>query len=368
MIAPAAPFHLQINGKFLAAAPTGVHRVAQELGNALASLIAEGHPAAQGLTLEVLAAFDGMARSRVMHMPVRRLGPFRHIPWEQITLPLRRGPGLLLNLCNIGPMLAKNAITMIHDAQVLLSPGSYSPAFRRWYRLVQPVVGRRHRLLLTVSDYSRRELVAAGIAPLHRIAVIHNGVDHVLAVPAQPDVVARLGLGDGPFVLALANTQAHKNIAVLLRAFAAPSLAGLRLVLFGGAGRAEFEAMGHAVPENVVFTGRIADGEVRALMERALCLAFPSTTEGFGLPPLEAMLLGCPAVVAPCGALPEVCADSALYAAPDDPAAWAETLARLAADPGLRARYGALGRARAGVFTWRNAALTLAGVLRGPGR
>lgn len=361
----ARPLHLQLNGKFLAAPPTGVHRVAQELGNALAALIAEGHADAAGLTLEAVVPGDGMARAPMLAMPARQLGPLRHIPWEQLTLPLRRGSGVLLNLCNIGPVLARDAVTMIHDAQVLLSPESYSPAFRAWYRLVQPLLARRHRLLLTVSEYSRRQLAAAGLGTPGRIGVVHNGVDHVLAAPADPAVLDRIGLSpDTPFVLALANTQAHKNIGVLLRAFARPELAHLRLVLFGGAGRGDFAALGHAAGANVVFAGRISDGELRGLIERALCLAFPSTTEGFGLPPLEAMRLGCPAVVAPCGALPEVCGDAALYAAPHDPADWARIIAQLAQCPELRTRFAVLGRERAGRFTWRAAALTLAGILR----
>ena len=109
--------------------------------------------------------------------------------------------------------------------------------------------------------------------------------------------------------------QAHKNVGLLLRAFADPALRDLRLVLFGGEGRGAFEARGSAVPDNVVFAGRVSDGELRALYAHALCVAFPSTTEGFGLPPLEAMLVGCPAVVAPCGALPEVCGSAAVQAA-----------------------------------------------------
>ena len=354
---------LQLNGKFLAAAPTGVHRVAEELGNALADLIAEGHPAAAGLSLEVLAPANGMARAADLRMPARLLCPLVHIPWEQLTLPLRHGRGLLLNLCNIGPMLSRNSVTMIHDVQVLLSPESYRPAFRAWYRLVQPIIARRHRLILTVSEYSRQQIVRAGLAPAEKVVVIHNGVDHVLALPAQADITARLGLVPGRYVVGLANTQAHKNIGVLLQAFADPALAGLTLVLFGSADRAAFEAAGHAVPDNVVFAGRISDGELRGLLEAALCLAFPSITEGFGLPPLEAMLLGCPAVIAPCGALPEVCGEAALRAAEDSPADWSMTLARLADDAAARAELVARGKKHAETYTWRNAAMMLAASL-----
>ena len=156
---------ITLNGKFLSAAPTGVHRVAAELGNALADLVAEGHEEARGLDLQVLAPRDGMGQAGAMRMAVKLLPPLTGIPWEQLVLPIRKGDGLLLNLCNIGPMLTRDAVTMIHDVQVLLSPASYSPGFRAWYRLVQPIIARRHRHLLTVSEYSRGEIVKAGLCP-----------------------------------------------------------------------------------------------------------------------------------------------------------------------------------------------------------
>lgn len=360
---------ITLNGKFLAAAPTGVHRVAQELGNALADLVAEGHPATAGLALEVAVPCDGLARAGMMRMPARLVRPFAGIAWEQLALPLRRGPGLLLSLCNIAPVLSRHAVTMIHDVQVHLSPASYGRAFRLWYRLVQPLIARRHRCVLTVSDYSRGQIVRAGLCPADRVVVIPNGGDHVRAVAADDAAFRRLGLEQGGYVLALANTQAHKNIGVLLRAFADPALRGTRLVLFGGAGAADFDDAhllpGGEVPAGVVFAGRVSDGELRALMERALCLAFPSTTEGFGLPPLEAMELGCPVVIAPCGALPEVCGDAALHAAPGDPAEWSVAIRSLRNDPALRAEMIARGQIRARAFTWRKAAERLAEALQG---
>lgn len=357
------PRPILFNGKFLSAAPTGVHRVAAELANALAALVAEGHPAVAGLDLRLKVPRNGMDQAGDIAVAADRLTPLTGIPWEQIALPLRKGKGTLLNLCNIGPMLSRDAVTMIHDVQVHLTPASYRPAFRLWYRLVQPIIARRHRAILTVSDFSRQEIAKLGLCPAAKVSVIPNGVDHMLRLVADAAPVAQLGLAPRGFVLALATTQAHKNIAVLLRAFARPELAGLSLVLFGGATRADFAAAGMTLPENVVLAGRVTDGELRGLIEQALCLAFPSTTEGFGLPPLEAMLLGCPAVVAPCGALPEVCGEAALYADPLADAEWADRIDALRRDEALRDRMARAGQKRAETYTWRAAALLLARAL-----
>lgn len=353
-----------INGKFLRAAPTGVHRVATELANALAALVEENDPAAAGLDLSVWHPYDGARNAADIAMARRQVGPMTGIPWEQITLPLTKRRGTLLNLCNIGPVLTRDALTMIHDVQVRISPASYSRGFRYWYYLTQPILARRNRRILTVSEFSRGEIARTGLCPAERIAVVHNGVDHVLRTQARREIIERLGLRDRPFVLGLANTQEHKNIGVLLAAFAKVELAGVDLVLFGGAGRDAFAAAGLSLPANVLLAGRIDDDELRALMEHALCLAFPSTTEGFGLPPLEAMLLGCPAIIAPCGALPEVCGHAALHVGPSDVEGWASAIRQLADDADLRGKYSVNGRARAEEFTWRKAGLQLAQVIQ----
>lgn len=356
--------HFVINGKFLRAHQTGVHRVAAELCNALAVLMREGHPAVTGMSFELLVPHDGAERAADIALPRRVIGGPSGNLWEQIVLPLRKGPGTLLSFCNIGPVLCRDAVTMVHDVQVHLSPESYRPAFRLWYRAVQPLFARRHRHLLTVSASAAADMARIGLCPERGVSVIHNGVDHILRVGAEPGATERLGLAENCYVIGLATTQAHKNIGVLLRAFARPEMADITLVLFGGDGKEQFRAAGHDVPANVHFAGRVTDGALRALMESALCLAFPSTTEGFGLPPLEAMLLGCPAILAPCGALPEVCDDAAVYATADDPAAWAEAISAFRDAPVLRAEMAEKGRNRAALFTWRSAALALAEILR----
>lgn len=352
-----------LNGKFLRAPSTGVHRVAAELATALSALHGERHPAVDGMEFEILLPKDGLERAKNIPLPHRVVDFMTGIPWEQITLPLVKRRSTVLSLCNIGPVLSRNAVTMVHDVQVRISPQSYSIGFRWWYRVVQPAFARRHRLLLTVSEFSKCEIVKTGLAPATRVAVIPNGADHVLRCEADQGCLARIGLRPQGYVLALATTQAHKNVGVLLRAFARMEGADPVLVLFGSADRAAFEAAGHSVPDNVVFAGRVSDAELKALMSDALCLAFPSTTEGFGLPPLEAMLLGCPAIVAPCGALPEICGDAAVYVGPDDVAGWIGAIRNLA-DSKARDAFVEAGLARARKYTWRDAALRLAADLR----
>jgi glycosyltransferase involved in cell wall biosynthesis len=348
---------IALNGRFLAAPQTGVQRVAANLVLGLDRLAAERGEAAGDW---VLRAPQGV-RHRLPLAAVRFEGAswLKGQAWEQLELPLAAAGAGLVNLCNAGPLMAPSALTLIHDAQVWLSPQSYPAAFARWYRVALPRLAARSRRVVTVSEFSRRMLARFGIAPLERIAVVPNGVDHMLDIAPEPAVLDRLGLAPGAFAFAFGSLQPHKNLALLLRAFAESALADLRLVVSGPGAAAVAQAFGAAPPRNVLFAGRLTDGEVRALLEAAACLACPSTTEGFGLPPLEAMILGCPAVVAPAGALPEVCGPVASYAPADDVGAWAAAISALANDASGRAARSRQVKDHAARYSWRRSAQRL---------
>jgi glycosyltransferase involved in cell wall biosynthesis len=355
------PIPIVINGKFLRAQPTGVHRVAGELITHIDRLLVEENHDERDWSL--ICPRDALANLPLARIDRRTAGRFTWQWWEQFELPRLADGAVLVNLCNLGPLTHPRSVTLVHDAQVFISPASYSLAFRAWYQFALPRIGRSAARLVTISEYSRDRLAEFGVAPRERISVVPDGADHMLGVVAEPDILGRMGMKTGGFVLAVATAQAHKNMAVLFKAFAGGALEGLTLVLAGGDGPQAFASEGLTPPREVVFAGRVSDGELRALYEGALCLAFPSTTEGFGLPPLEAMSLGCPVIAAPCGALPEICGEAALYAPPDAPRAWAEAILRLAREPELRGAVRQAGLARAGRYRWRDSARLLLDII-----
>lgn len=352
---------LTINGRFLAAPATGVQRVAAELVGALlrdpkrlASIFRQG--------AAILGPRDAPARFDEPATPIAH-GRLRGHAWEQFELPLAGRDSLLLNLCNLAPVLTKRSVVMIHDAQAFSSPASYSRAFALAYQTALPRLGHTAARTLTVSAYSARELTQYRIAPADRITVIPNGVDHVLRTPADTAVLARLGLSHQGYVVAPGSLHAHKNVQLLVDAFCSDTLRSVTLVLFGGSDVRAALLGDRPIPPNILWAGRVSDGELRALNESALCFAFPSRTEGFGLPPLEAMLLGCPAIVTTGGALPEVCDDAAFYASADDAREWISLIDHLRTDADLRQRYADRGVRRARTFTWDRAAGALFSVL-----
>jgi glycosyltransferase involved in cell wall biosynthesis len=279
--------------------------------------------------------------------------------WEQFELPFTYPDRWLLNLCNTAPVFRRRQAVLIHDAQVALHPDSYSWAFRSWYKVMIRMVSWRADLVFTVSEFSKAALEQHGLVPVGKLIVVRNGIDHMARITADRSAVARLGFGDSPYILALGSLAPHKNLAMLLDAFVAAELPAVDLVVAGGGNSRVFQRADLPQATNIRYAGRVSDAELKALYEGALAFAFPSLSEGFGLPPLEAMSMGCPVVATTGGAVPEVCGDAAIYADPLDPRAWRDALRTIVTDGDLRADLGRRATARAGLFLWRDAAVQM---------
>jgi glycosyltransferase involved in cell wall biosynthesis len=245
------------------------------------------------------------------------------------------------------PLLPGPWVLTLHDAIHLERPADYGWRQAAYYRLVVGPAARSARAVVTVSQDARARLAHHLALRPDTIHVIHNGVDP--AFRGVPD-----GPHDGP-VLAISGPKPHKNLATLVHALRhAP---GLRLDVAGQPlpGLQDL-AVSLGVDRRVRWLGPVSRTTLLACLHAATALAFPSTLEGFGLPPLEAMAAGCPVVVGDIPVLREVARDAALRVAPLDARAWAETLVRVATSPGLRANLARAGRGRAGAFTWEEAA------------
>jgi len=347
--------HWSVNGRFLSRNATGVDRYAQEILTAMDALICEGHPLAGGLKLEILCAAGAVAASPFVSIPIRMLPSAPGHFWEQFILPgyVRGG---LLSLCNTGPLALKRQIVCIHDLNSRITPESYGLMFRAVYRVLVPALGHRAARIVTVSRFSQKTLGQFGIAPVDEIAVIHDGYEHVLEWDADR---SPLNGADLPlaFVLLVGSKAPHKNTAIIYSIAADLAAMGVHILVAGGED-ANVYARVHSgqLPTNVKHLGRVNNDDLSFLYQRALCLVFPSKTEGFGLPVLEAMALGCPVVSSNAASLPEVCGEAVLYAPPDDAAVWLAAIGRLAAEPTLRENLARAGLKRSKAFSWRQGA------------
>jgi len=159
------------------------------------------------------------------------------------------------------------------------------------------------------------------------------------------------------------NLAAHKNLAALSELAGRLAGRGVSLVITGGLATGAFpKARLDALPQPACYVGRVSDGALKALYERAACLVFPSRYEGFGLPAVEAMACGCPVVASRIPALQETCGDAALYVDPSSPADIARQVCRLLDDPALDQAMRAAAREWVRAFTWARAAKQLADI------
>ena len=350
------PATVFINGRFLAQPVTGVQRYAREVLKALDALLLEGalDAAAAEVTLVVpRTVLDSPPLARIR---VRRAGRLGGHAWEQLELPLASRGGVLLNLCNTAPLARRAQVVTLHDAAVYRVPAAYTRAFRAWYRVLWAGLARTAPVVLTVSEFSRRELVGCLGIDGARIRVVPESGEHVLAVAPDPGVLDRHRLRERPFVLAVSTANPTKNFAAVVRAIELLGDTDFDFVVAGGVDPRIFAAAAAPLPATVKRVGYVSDGELRALYEQAACFVHPSLYEGFGLPPLEAMCCGCPVIAADAASIPEVCGDAAVYCDPRSPADLARKLAALMASPDERRALAARGRARAARFAWRQAA------------
>jgi glycosyltransferase involved in cell wall biosynthesis/GT2 family glycosyltransferase len=353
-----------VNGRFLTQPVTGVQRYARNVITAMNTALSD-----LGAKAPIIAPRSA-SDPGLSTMPLLSAGPLAGHAWEQTVLPAR-WRGRLLNLCNTAPAVKADQVVCIHDANVFVAPESYGPAFRAVYPPLQRLLARRAARIATVSTYSARQIAQYLPVRVEDIVVLPNGHEHALA---WDPALARIGptiiagareRSDRRFVLALGSRARHKNLQLLLDTAPEFAAMGLDVVVAGGGADIFASETLPSVP-NVKVVGYVTDHDLAYLMDRALCLVFPSWTEGFGLPIVEAMARSCPVVSSDRASMPEVCGDAALMAPPDDPAAWVHHVRALTISPDLRQDLVGRGRERARLFSWAHTAAGYVELIREP--
>lgn len=336
-----------INGSFLAQPATGVQRFAVEICRRLLNL----HPHA-----EIVAPRNRRTSEATAALAPRIIGRFTGHLWEQLDLwwYARRRRALLLNLDMKGPLLYRRKIITIHDLNFLHNPCWVSRRFYYFYRLLVYLGSRTSQQILTVSQFSKQEIVRYLSVPAERITVIYNAVGPREATEGKR-VIER------DYVLSVASTDPRKNLNRLVRAFGQLARPEVRLVLVGLPHRKAASVGGE--DKNIVFLGYVDEATLLSLYQHATAFVYPSLYEGFGIPPLEAMRYGCPVVAANSSSLPEVCADAVCYVDPTDEHSIAEGICRVLDDSTLRQTLVSRGYQRVKEFSWDRSVRVLLDVL-----
>ena len=290
--------------------------------------------------LELSRALHSLNELEVLELPSGWPGP--EALWEQVGLPLRlrrlkpdlvHAPNCFLPLRRPCP-----GVVTIHDLAFEAFPDDFSRRTGAKFRSFTPRAARSAERVITVSEFTRRDVCERyGVGP-EKVHVVHNGPSLPLgdsAVPAGPRYI--LGVGD---------LREKKNWRRLAQAWRAAGVEQ-RLVIAGGGEDPELNALGVETP------GYLPDRHLDALMRGADLLVHPSLYEGFGLVVLEAMVRGVPVAAAGNTALPEAGGDAAVYFDPLD----VDAIAAAIGDALRRGdELSARGREHAARFSWERAA------------
>lgn len=348
---------LYINGKFLVQRTTGVQRFARGLVSALDELLAS-QPELPAPILLTPPGADFLPLRKIE----QRICGSSNMPatlWEQSSLPWAARRGTLLCLAGSAPLLGGARIPTIHDAAVFLHPQAYSRRFVAWYRLLFRVVTAGAPVSFSVSDHAANELEQKLSG--RKFRVVPNAAEHILNQSADNNILKSHKLDSQRYLLAVGSRNPTKNLEALIAAYSDSGLGpDISLVLVGGGNGNVFSGSEpvQSVP-GIVRTGAIGDAELRALYENALALVFPSTYEGFGIPPLEAMSCNCPVVASNASSIPEVCGDAAVYFDPYDKQSMIKALMSIVMEEGLREDLIRKGRARLQLYSWKRSAAIL---------
>ena len=347
-----------INGRFVTQRTGGVQRFAWEIVRALdAELDEESSKLSQrNWTLLVPAKPPpGMSLRRIS---IRVVGGASGHVWDQLVLPRAARGGIILNLTNGGPLLHPRSIVIIHDAAVFRTPRNFTRVYVLLHRILGSLLARTSRLG-TVSEFSRRELAAVLKIESSSIFVVSNSCEHLRSIVPDESVLSRLGLHAGKYFLFVGKPSPNKNLDAAIQAFSRLCCAEYKFVIVGKGDPAVFRRGLAPVPEGVMVTGHLGDGELSAIFRSATALVFPSLYEGFGIPPLEGMVSGCPVIASRIPAVEEVCGDAALYFDPTDVNALRAAMQSLLDQPELRTSLVAKGNERASTYSWRRSARQL---------
>jgi glycosyltransferase involved in cell wall biosynthesis len=266
------------------------------------------------------------------------------------------------------------AIT-VHDLSFIRYPGAFRPLNRLYLTWIVRQCACRARQVITVSESTRQDVIAALGVPPNRVVAIPNGVTAEFCPAEETDVAEfrkRRGLPDR-FIFFVGTLEPRKNLLRLVEAFAAwrsgkGNGPAVRLVVGGGKGW-HYDAIFARVRElgladEVLFPGFIPADELAWWYRAAALFVYPSIFEGFGLPVLEAMACGTPTITSTASSLPEVAGEAALLVDPQDVAGLAAAMDRLLGDANAARHFREAGLRRASQFSWRRTAAATADVYR----
>lgn len=241
--------------------------------------------------------------------------------WEQMILPIKLRNKMLWSPSSTGPIFKSNQVVTLHDMLWYEHPEWFSKSFSLFYKLIVPIVLRRAKKIIVISEYTKKQAIKYLNLPSEKFVTIHNGVDEYFRVHSSDEkisVIKKYHLSK-PFLLCVGSLKPNKNLNRLFLAWNSVSDTiknNFDLVVVGGTGK-NFSKVGfHKLPDGIKLLGHISDNDLPLIYSASYAFIFPSLYEGFGLPILEAMACGVPVITSNVTAIPEIVGDAAILVDP----------------------------------------------------
>ena len=331
---------------------------------------------------EISLLYDRQPASPIHSLPYLIKGPKARHPilwklWYDISLPLmaKKVKAEILfspdGFCSLTSKIPQ--VLAIHDLAFHHFPEGISPLYRRFYQHYTPAFIRKAKHIITVSEFSKEDIIKHYPHAKEKISVIYNAADPCFTPLnwEEKDMIKEQITKGFDYFLYAGAIHPRKNLINLLKGFSwfkNRHKSNIKLVLAGRAWNEPAfveQLKRYKFKDEVIYLGYVPDLLLPKIMASAYALVYPSYWEGFGLPVLEAMQSGTPVICSNTSSLPEITGGAAVYCAPNDPEAFGKAMGLLYKDEDHRSLIIKAGLERSTSFSWENSALTLREVFAG---
>jgi glycosyltransferase involved in cell wall biosynthesis len=289
--------------------------------------------------------------------------------WDQVKIPIeakREGVDLLFNPADSVPLFAGcKTIMVLHGSEWYVNPRMHKLLDRIYIRIMMPLYCKKACLLISNSELSKRDFVNILRVSEEKIKTIYFGVDPRFRHIEDDDIFWKQAREKyhlpEKFILYVGRIYPGKNFGNLLHAFSRIHTSLPQKIVVAGHPRWDYQSVYASIEklglqQKVLFTGWVPQEDLVAFYNLADMFIFPSFYEAFGIPLLEAMACGCPAVASQTGALPEIAGGAAFFVNPYNPDEIAEAIQKVLTEDNLRKKLIEKGLQRAKAFSWEKCA------------